>query len=118
MTPQGGFRVFGPEDPTRLQNRHDPVDEHLEPSGQIGRHDVEAVRGALVEPFGQLVRDLLRCPGKCPMPTATAEFADQFTDGEVFALRKVFDELVSTLVSLDAIDVRQTVATGHPANAR
>lgn len=54
-----------------------------------------------------LVRDLLQCPGKCPMPSLPPGLQNQFTDGKGFALRKVFDELVSTLVSLDAIDVRQ-----------
>ena len=57
---QGRPLVLAPEQPAVLQDRHDVVDEDVEPARQVRRHDVEAVGGALLEPGLDLVGDLGR----------------------------------------------------------
>ncbi len=53
--------VLGAEHSTTLQDRHDLVDEDLERAGQVGRHDVETVRGAYLEPCDDAIGDVFRC---------------------------------------------------------
>src|SRR5688572_22805067 len=65
--------VFGAEQTTALQDRHDMLDETLEARGQHGRHDVEAVGGAGLPPLLDGVGDLLGCAGEGAVTTPAAE---------------------------------------------
>src|SRR5262244_1960461 len=54
---QGPALIFPPEDAAALELRHHAQDDVVEPLGQIGEHDVEAVAAARLQPFLHLVGD-------------------------------------------------------------
>ena len=60
MVAQGRAGVVGAEQAALLQDRHDLIGEGVELAGEEGRHDVEAVGGAGLEPIFQHVGDLGR----------------------------------------------------------
>ena len=74
--------VLGAEQAAALQDRHHLGDEVLQPAGQVGRHHVESVGGAGLEPLLQIVGDLLGGAGEGAVSTSAAEFGDQLADGE------------------------------------
>ena len=57
---QGRAGVVGAEQAALLQDRHDPVGEGVELAWEEGRHDVEAIGGAGLEPVFQDVGNLRR----------------------------------------------------------
>ena len=89
MLAQGRAGVLGAEQAASLQFGHDVVDEVVEPAGQVRRHDVEAVGGALVEPVLDLVGDLLGGAGEDPVAAAAGEPLDQLADGEALPAGQV-----------------------------
>src|SRR5215813_3126050 len=54
---QGLALVLAAEDAAALQLGHHPVDEIIEPAGQIGEHDREAVGAAGLQPLLHFVGD-------------------------------------------------------------
>src|SRR5262249_4187715 len=52
--------VAASEEAAPLQFRHHPVDEVVEPFGEVGEHDVEAVAGLADQPFLHLIGDFRR----------------------------------------------------------
>lgn len=93
--------VLGPKTPALLQDRDHTVDEVGEPARQVGRHDVEAVRGPGIDPTDQVVGELFRCPGKGAVPAPSAESPDELADGQVLAQRKCAHQAGAALVALD-----------------
>ena len=65
--------IFGAEQATALQFRHDLAGEILKAGGQQRRNDVEAVGGLAGEPFLDLVGDL---PGGADDQMMTAHHAE------------------------------------------
>ncbi|OWK21494.1 hypothetical protein AJ88_24090 [Mesorhizobium amorphae CCBAU 01583] len=60
--------IVVPEKSAPAQDRHHLLGEYVEPALQIGRHDIETVRGTIVEPFLDVVSDLFGRPRLDPMP--------------------------------------------------
>ena len=52
--------IFAPKDSALLQFRNHAIDEVVEPGGQIGEHDIEAVAAFRDEPLLHLIGDGLR----------------------------------------------------------
>ena len=83
------------------------VDERLEPRGEHGGHDVEAVRRAAVEPVLDRVGDLLGRAGERAVAPAAAEPADQLTHGELLPAGELDGQRVAALGALDLVLVGQ-----------
>ena len=66
MVAQGLAGIFFAKQPALSQDRHHLFSENVEPAGQPGRHDVEAVGGTVLEPGLDVVRDLFRRSGNLP----------------------------------------------------
>ena len=67
MVAQRRAVVLAAEQAALLQDRHHEIDEIVEAFGEVGRHDVEAIGGALLEPVLQRVGDRLRRAAQHPV---------------------------------------------------
>ena len=63
MVTQRVALIIFAEQPTLFEDRHDPVDEVVEPAIQPWRHDIEAIGRTLTEPGLYPVRHLFRRSG-------------------------------------------------------
>ncbi len=75
------------------QDRHDVLGEQVEPAGQPGRHHVEAIGGAILEPGLDIVGDLSGGAGDHPLAARTGEALHELTDGRLLAIDDVDHEL-------------------------
>ena len=57
MVADGQTLVIAAEESTALKFRHDLVDEIVEPARNIGKHDVEPVTSAILQPRLHLIGD-------------------------------------------------------------
>ena len=123
---QRGSCVLRAEQPASAQDRHDLLDEHLDPSGQPRRHHVEAVGGAGLGPLLDRVGDLVGRAGDDPVAARTGEPVAQLAERGVLALDDVEHELeaaalAALLVGVDDLArerlvevVRRQVDAGQP----
>jgi hypothetical protein len=84
MVAEGPAGVLGAEEAARLQDGDHFVGEGLEAARQPWRHDVEPVRGAVLEPALDLVRYLHRGSGEHVVPAGAGEAVQYLPDGEAF----------------------------------
>ena len=81
--------VLPAEQAAFLQQRHHFAVEFLQPAGEEGRHDVEAVGGAVFEPFLHAVGHVF-CRAHDDVVAATCGNAQRkFTDCQLFAARQL-----------------------------
>ena len=85
---QRGSCVLRAEQPASAQDRHDLLDEDLDPPGQPRRHHVEAVGGALLGPLLDRVGDLVRRAGDDPVAARAGEPVAQLAERGVLARRR------------------------------
>src|SRR5690606_27564425 len=97
---EGAALVLVPEQAPELELRYDVVDEVGQAAGQDRGHDVEAVGGSALEPFLDLVGDLLRCAGHDAVAAASGQAAEELPDREVVPPGQVDDELAAALRAL------------------
>src|SRR6478752_3521352 len=103
---QGAAFVVGAEQAALLQDGHDVIHEMLERARQHRRHDVEAVRRAVLPPMLDGVGHLLWRARERAVPAPAAQAPDQLAHGEAIAPRQVHDQREAALAAFDRVFVR------------
>ena len=109
---QGLAGVVLAEQAALAQDRHHLLGENVEAAGQPGRHDVEAVGGAVLEPGLDIVRDLLRRSGDHPMAARAGQALHQLADGRLLAIDDVDHELEAAGDAAGAFGIDQVPREG------
>src|ERR1700677_1801942 len=91
--------VITPEKSATLEFRYDAIDEIVKSSGQIGKHDVEAIGGIGEKPFLHLVGDCGRGADECQSAVA-ANPLRELAHGQILALCQINDPLASALARI------------------
>ena len=92
MRPQRFPLVRRAKQPTTLEQRDHFGNEDLQHRRQHGRHDVEAIGRAIVEPFLHQIGDLLRRAREGVMPTRTGESRQQLPQGGLLPTHQLQDD--------------------------
>src|SRR5207302_4616565 len=109
---QGLAGVLLAEQAALAQDRHHLFGENVESARQPGRHNVEAVGRAVLEPGLEVVRDLFRRPSDHPMAASTGQPLHQLADGRLFAIDDVDDELETAGNAAGTLGIDQVAREG------
>jgi hypothetical protein len=105
VTSQCGAFVLPAEQAASLQDGYHAVDKVFQPSGQIGRHEVEAVGRTLREPLFDPVDDLLDTAHHGLVTARTRHAMQQLPDRQLLTLRQRHHEGRSAPVRLDRFSI-------------
>lgn len=88
------------EQPTLFEDRHNPVDEVVEPAIQPWRHDVEAIGRTLTERGLYPVRHLLRRSGNHLVAAPAGKPVQQLPDRRIFPVDDIENQLMAAAIRL------------------